>query len=127
MTDISAQHSPAVKVGGRRLSITARHRRHSASEPAPVEPSPSPPNTDYPRPAAPGEEQPVHNPPPHIEDEAPPKKEKKHWNHENEIKAKELAHRKMETTRPSKDTVGGNKGFGAGGRIAQPVARPLNI
>jgi hypothetical protein len=57
----------------------------------------------------------------------PSKKEKKHWSHENEMKLKELAHRKAEGTRPSKDMLSGNKGFGAAGRIAQPAGKGLNI
>lgn len=57
----------------------------------------------------------------------PPKKEKKHGSHENERKLKELAHRKAEITRPTKDLMPGNKGFGASGRIAQPAGKSLSV
>jgi hypothetical protein len=77
---------------------------------------------DYPRPAPPGEEH-EHPPPPHNEEEVPLKKEKKHGNHENEKKLKELAHRKEEANRPTRDIQSGPKGFGAGGRIAQPAGK----
>jgi hypothetical protein len=34
---------------------------------------------------------------------------------------RESAYRKAEMTRPTRDSVGGKKDFGAGGRIAQPM------
>ncbi|KAF5384934.1 hypothetical protein D9615_000980 [Tricholomella constricta] len=124
LTDISSLHPPAVKVGGRRLSVSSRPKQHVPSEPAPAPPS-SP--ADYPRPVHPTDDQaqaPLNPPPPpHHEEEAPPKKEKKHTNYENEKHLRDLAHRKIESTRPSKDIMGGHKGFGAAGRIAQPAAK----
>ncbi|KAG6916872.1 hypothetical protein DXG01_004853, partial [Tephrocybe rancida] len=115
------------KVGGRRLSISSKPKHTAPAEPAPAEPSPP---ADYPRPVhtGTGAEDQVHAPPPHHEDEAPPKKEKKHMNHETEKHLRDLAQRKVEATRPSKDSIGGhNKGFGAAGRIAQPAGKSLGV
>ncbi|KAF8844186.1 hypothetical protein BDN67DRAFT_963305, partial [Paxillus ammoniavirescens] len=78
MSDIlSAQHPPALKVGGRRLSINSRPKPHANSKALPTNATDQAENTDYPRPTAQeaGEEQ--AHPPPHNEEEAP-KKEKKH-------------------------------------------------
>ena len=55
------------------------------------------------------------------------KKEKKQWNHENEMKLKELARRKAENTRPSRDILGGKGGFGGAGRVLQPAGKGLAI
>jgi len=124
MANILAQHPPAVKVGGRRLSISAKHKPHTNSESAPVQEISAPENIDYPRPAAPGNEQTHHSNPPHTEEEIPLKKEKKH---ENGLKLKELAHRKAENTRPSRDVLGGKGGFGGAGRVLQPAGKGLAI
>jgi len=127
MANISVQHPPAVKIGGRRLSISTRHKTHGNSGAARSEKSPSPEanEEDYPRPAAPGEE--PHQHILHNEEELPPKKEKKHGNHENERKLKEFAHWKVDITRPTRDLQGGNKSFGASGRIAQPAGKGLGV
>ncbi|KAF8640519.1 hypothetical protein AX17_000181 [Amanita inopinata Kibby_2008] len=121
---MSTQHPPAVKVGGRRLSLS-RHRPQNASLSQGRAQGSNSPVPDYPRPAAPGEEQ-AH--PPHTgpEEEVPPKKEKKHNTHDNEQKMKELPQWKSEATRPTRDSVGGGKAFGAGGRIAQPAGKGFN-
>ncbi|KAJ7871186.1 hypothetical protein B0H14DRAFT_2724662 [Mycena olivaceomarginata] len=123
MTDVAnffANHPPAIKVGGRRHSIsTVRHRPHPAPEPAPAAPPRAAEALDYPRPAPPtvaGDEV-AHVPPPHNEDEAL-RKDKKH---ENERKLMELAQRKAEMTRPTRIPKNNGKGFGAAGRIAQPA------
>jgi hypothetical protein len=77
------------------------------------------PVADYPRPAAPAPpEEAVHVPPPHHNEEEPPRKDKKH---ENERKLMELAQRKAEMTRPTRDSKNTGKGFGGAGRIAQPM------
>ncbi|KAJ7166512.1 hypothetical protein C8R43DRAFT_986259 [Mycena crocata] len=123
MTDTSnflANHPPAIKVGGRRLSVS-KHRPHPAPEQAPAA-APAPveePAVDYPRPAAPvaGEEA-AHVPPPQHNEEDPQKKDKKH---ESERKLLELAQRKAEMTRPTRDLKNTGKGFGGAGRIAQPM------
>lgn len=91
-----------------------------------MEASGGPENVDYPRPAAPGDE-PAHHPNPPRTEEEVPLKEKKHWNHENDMKLKELAHRKAEDTRPSRDMMGGSKNFGASGRIVQPAGKGFNL
>ncbi|KAJ7827187.1 hypothetical protein B0H13DRAFT_2077255 [Mycena leptocephala] len=124
MTDVSnflAHHPPAIKVGGRRHSISTRHRSHSVPEPAPAA-APAPPvePVDYPRPAPPppaGEDA-AHVPPPAHNEEEPLRKDKKH---DNERKLMELAQRKTEMTRPTRIPKNNGKGFGAAGRIAQPM------
>jgi hypothetical protein len=82
------------------------------------------PTPDYPRPPAPGEEQPEHL---HTggEEEVPHKKEKRHNMHENERKIKESPFRKAETTRPTRDSTGKQVSFGGAGRIAQPSGKGL--
>ncbi|KAJ7045208.1 hypothetical protein C8F04DRAFT_1249637 [Mycena alexandri] len=136
MADVSnfiANHPPALKVGGRRHSISTRHRSHPPPDsvspttpPAVVEP------VDYPRPAPPppavggeaeAEAEAVHVPPPQHNEEEPQKKDKRH---ENERKLMELAQRKAEMTRPTRDSKNNGKGFGAAGRIAQPM-KPMRI
>jgi len=125
MESALAQHPPAVKVGGRRLSVSNRqHKPHVASPSETTqaaEATTNSENVDYPRPAAPGEEPAHHDAPPH-EEEAP-KKEKKHGhgNHENEKKLRD-AQRKAEA-RPTRDSQTGPKNFGGAGRIAQPAGK----
>lgn len=114
------QHPPAVKVGGRRLSISTSklHKPHSAAPQAtpPTEREPAP---DYPRPAAPGgDEQGAHQQQQHHEEENSPKKERKHGQHDAERKTKEYAQWKAESTRPTRDSVPAYK---AGARIVQPA------
>ncbi|KAG5638492.1 hypothetical protein H0H81_012297 [Sphagnurus paluster] len=101
--DISTLHAPAVLI--------------SEEPPAPEPSTPA----DYPRPVHPTDEQVA--PPPHHEEEVPLKKEKKHNNHESDKHARELAHRKIEATRPSKEHTTTHKGFGAAGRIGQPIGK----
>ena len=136
----------AVKVAGRRLSLSSRHARphnttcvysrsilriyYSLSHPLrpPTRPKSAGHNSpvpDYPRPAPPSEEHTelVHTAP---EEEVPPKKEKRHNMHDNEKKIRESPLWKVEMTRPTRDTSGAGKtGFGAAGRIAQPAGRGL--
>ncbi|KAJ7213580.1 hypothetical protein GGX14DRAFT_393066 [Mycena pura] len=125
MSDIAnftATHPPALKVGGRRHSVSARHRPHLTPEPAVVAPQAPPaeqPTEDYPRPqAAPpaAGEEPL-QPPPHGNEEEPQRKDRKQ---ESERKAMELAQRKAEMSHPTRDFKNHAKGFGAAGRIAQP-------
>jgi len=118
--NILAQHPPAVKVGGRRLSISSKPKPHTTSEHTPTSPTGTVDHVDYPRPAPPGEDTQGHSP--HNEDEAPKKEKKKHGNHD-EKKLRD-ANRKAEATRPTREAAGGGKsGFGAGGRIAQPAGK----
>ncbi|TFK70046.1 hypothetical protein BDN72DRAFT_568152 [Pluteus cervinus] len=117
-------HAPAVKIGGRRLSLSNKPKTQSpfatlrAKSASPVGAE------DYPRPAAPGEEphQVLHN-----EDEAPLKKDKKRGQQENEKKLRELSHWKVDTTRPTKDAQSGNRTYGANGRIAQPAGKNFGV
>ncbi|KAJ6617418.1 hypothetical protein B0H10DRAFT_2033319 [Mycena sp. CBHHK59/15] len=122
MADVAnfiAQHPPAIRVGGRRLSVSTKHKPHPAPDPTPAA-APAPvdePVVDYPRPAPPaaGEDAPV--PPPHHEEE-PQRKDRRH---EDERKLMVLAQRKAEMTRPTRDAKSGGKAFGGAGRIAQPM------
>ncbi|KAJ7157361.1 hypothetical protein C8R46DRAFT_1114259 [Mycena filopes] len=122
MVDVSnfiANHPPALKVGGRRRSISTKHRAHTAPEPAPATPPAAVEPVDYPRPAPPpADGEAAHVPPPQHNEEEPQKKDKRH---ENERKLMELAQRKAEMTRPTRDLKNNGKGFGAAGRIAQPM------
>lgn len=79
---------------------------------------------DYPRPVPPtaGEEAAQHQQVHRNEEELPPKKEKK-YNHDNEKKVQEYAHWKTQTTRPTRDVNGGNKGQTMGVRIGQPAGK----
>ncbi|RDB24415.1 hypothetical protein Hypma_008452 [Hypsizygus marmoreus] len=123
---VVGQYPPAVKVGGRRLSVTSKPKHHAATEPAAtIEPTPAADNVDYPRPVAHGGEQVQANPPPYIEEEAPLKRDK--HSHDVERQLREFAQRKDETTRPSKDMTAGHKGFGAAGRIAQPAGKSFGV
>ncbi|KAH0837799.1 hypothetical protein J3R83DRAFT_5995 [Lanmaoa asiatica] len=145
MSDIlPSQHPPAMRVGGRRLSISARHKPHNApllrTRPHQNSGGSSPTNThpaenaDYPRPAAQeeGEEQAEAqtqqtHPPPHNEEEVP-KKEKKHGHGgHDQNRLKESAYRKLDATMPSKDHLGSKHSFGAAGRIGQPTGKVLTI
>ncbi|KAI0066579.1 hypothetical protein BV25DRAFT_1835595 [Artomyces pyxidatus] len=127
MASAATQHTPAIRVGGRRLSLPSRPKPPPPSEVA--APSPGEP-ADYPRPAPPSEEQHAHyeqdQVPPHTEEELP-KKEKKQGNgmHDNERRLRESAQRKAEGNRPRKEIIGGGKTVGGGGRISQPGGKVM--
>ncbi|KDR85806.1 hypothetical protein GALMADRAFT_234898, partial [Galerina marginata CBS 339.88] len=110
------------KVGGRRLSISAKpkpqHHAEANKAEATTDQTPAP---DYPRPAPPtGEpEAPHHHQ--HNEEEAPPKKER------TEKKLQELAHKKVEMTRPTRDVPSASKGHATNMRIGQPAGKGLGI
>lgn len=78
---------------------------------------------DYPRPTPPTvvdeAAQQVHR------NELPPKKEK-HHNHHHDKKV-EYSHRKTETTQPTRDMSGGNKGQTMGVRIGQPAGKAFGV
>ncbi|KIK97705.1 hypothetical protein PAXRUDRAFT_824664 [Paxillus rubicundulus Ve08.2h10] len=128
MSDIlSAQHPPAVKVGGRRLSVSSRPRARAASGGLPRNATDQAENTDYPRPTAQGAGEEQVHPPPHNEEEAP-KKEKKHGHgSHDQSRLKESVYRKVEGTMPSKDHLTSEHCFGARGRVVQPTGRALDI
>jgi len=120
---VLAQHPPAVKVGGRRLSVSKPKPRPSG--PATVDnqvPEPASDDVDYPRPAPPQDV--MHN-----EEHEVPKKEKRqgHRNHDNEKKLRDGALRKEEANRPTKDVLGGRGGFGAAGRVVQPAGKGFAV
>jgi len=92
-------HPPAVKVGGRRLSISTRPKAQAAPENA----ADSPTETKE-----------------EAEDEGT-KKDKK-----NSFSNEKYAQRKAENTRPTRDTQGNFKAF-AGARIAQPAGKAFGV
>ncbi|KAI9066539.1 hypothetical protein FKP32DRAFT_1565627 [Trametes sanguinea] len=114
MADTLVQHPPAMKVGGRRLSVTSRPKPAvHAAEPQRASPGPETP-TDYPRPAPPGEQQ------AHKEEEEVPKRKQGNGGDEHERRIQESLYRKAEANRPTRDFKAGGKPVGAGGRISQP-------
>ncbi|KDQ31524.1 hypothetical protein PLEOSDRAFT_1102486 [Pleurotus ostreatus PC15] len=121
---IHPNHPPAVKVGGRRLSIS-KPRPHVLTEQTIHESTvdaqkvDEPEVIDYPRPTVPGEERP--HPPPHHDE---PKKEK---HSPYDARLKELAHAKAEATMPTRGIKSNGKAYGANGRIAQPAGKSLEV
>jgi len=115
---VLAQHPPAVKVGGRRLSVSKPKPRTNGPVPADTPaPEPESGDVDYPRPAPPQDS--TNN------EEETPKKEKRqgHGNHDNDKKVRDGVHRKVEMTRPTRDAPGGKFGFGGAGRLVQPSGK----
>ncbi|EIW63846.1 uncharacterized protein TRAVEDRAFT_157597 [Trametes versicolor FP-101664 SS1] len=117
MADTLAQHAPAIKVGGRRLSVTARPPKPVA---APVETHTAGSDTpvDYPRPAPPGEQQQLHK-----DEEEVPKKKQGNGGDEHERRIQESLYRKAEHNRPTREFKGNPKTAGA--RISQPAGKSL--
>ncbi|KAF9260664.1 hypothetical protein L218DRAFT_1002413 [Marasmius fiardii PR-910] len=126
---VEPKHSPAVKVGGRRLSTTSRPKAH-AEEPTTVSSGPAE-NTqttstsevdDYPRPVAQTDNNGGHEHAHHsYEDESPLKKEMNKHKHD--------FNRDMYNNQPTRDYQVASKGagYGAGGRIAQPSSGRIGI
>ncbi|GBE77348.1 hypothetical protein SCP_0102210 [Sparassis crispa] len=121
MEDAQQFRAPAMKVGGRRMSVTTRPKHPPHAEPKP--PSPTNEPVDYPRPAPPGEQAPEHAP--HEEEHM--KKEKKKGSTEHDKRFQENLYQRAEHNRPSKDVHGAKNinAIGAGGRIGQPAGRSL--
>jgi len=118
MDSALAQHPPAVKVGGRRLSVSKPKNRINGPLPTDtLAPEQTSEDTDYPRPAPPHD---VVN-----SEEELPKKEKRqgHGSHDNEKKVRESVYKKMEATMPTRDALGGKSGFGGAGRVLQPSGK----
>ncbi|KAG9308974.1 hypothetical protein JVU11DRAFT_11276 [Chiua virens] len=129
MSDVlSIQHPPALRVGGRRLSINTRPKLHTTlgtAAPANTQPTE---DADYPRPGATqggGEEQAeAETNHPQNEEEVPKKQKKRgHGDHDqNKLRLKESVLRRLDlTTVPSKDHLSSRHWFGAAGRISQPA------
>ncbi|KAH9885442.1 hypothetical protein C8Q73DRAFT_717876 [Cubamyces lactineus] len=120
MADALVQHPPAMKVGGRRLSVTSRPKHPAATaEPERMSPGADMP-TDYPRPAPPGEQQ-------HKEEEEVPKKKQGNGGDEHERRIQESLYRKAEVNRPTREFKSGGKAVGGGGRISQPAGKSLSM
>jgi len=126
---IRAQHPPAIRVGGRRLSMSMKPKAPIPTEAAVTNAAPETGDKtettvlDYPRPAPPviedanqQNQQEVHR----NEEEIPPKKFKKK-------NVQEYAQWKTETTRPTRDLNGGNKGQTMGVRIGQPAGKAFGV
>ncbi|KAE9397432.1 hypothetical protein BT96DRAFT_1020798 [Gymnopus androsaceus JB14] len=139
MTDASvlAQHPPAVKVGGRRLSVNSRQHTHKPHVAPETDPSDSPSSSsrisseppaivafdDYPRPADPGLAQQHQD-----SDEPVQRHDKKHKEYNEAPLSQNKKHdhagggKGEDNTMPTRDHHGpGGKSFGAGGRISQPA------
>ncbi|KAI0714689.1 hypothetical protein C8Q76DRAFT_619354 [Earliella scabrosa] len=118
MAETLAQHPPAMKVGGRRLSLNSRPRPAPPTKYATLPPLSR--SSHYPRPAAPGEQ-------PHAEhhqEEEVPKRKQGTGADEHERRLQESLYRKAEQNRPKKELQGNPKNVpGAGGRISQPAGK----
>ncbi|KAH9854358.1 hypothetical protein C2E23DRAFT_818409 [Lenzites betulinus] len=119
MVDALAQHAPAMKVGGRRLSVTSKPKpavaHVEAQSASPEHDTP----VDYPRPAPPGEQQ------QHKDDDEVPRRKQGSGGDDHERRIQESLYRKAEHNRPTKEFVGSSKTVGAGGRISQPAGKSL--
>ncbi|KAI8981313.1 hypothetical protein BD414DRAFT_420035 [Trametes punicea] len=121
MADALVQHPPAMKVGGRRLSLSSRPKPATPqAEPQRMSPGADTP-TDYPRPAAPGEQQ------AHKDEEEAPKKKQSNGGDEHERRIQESLYRKAEMNRPTREFKNGSRPVGAGGRISQPAGKSLSM
>jgi len=120
---ILVQHPPAIKVGGRRLSISTKPKtQHHAETNNPEAANEQAAAPDYPRPAPPtGDQEPPPHHHQHNEEEVPPKKER------TEKKLQELAHRKVEMTRPTRDVPSASKGHTVNMRIGQPAGKGFGV
>ncbi|KAI0033831.1 hypothetical protein K488DRAFT_84570 [Vararia minispora EC-137] len=120
-TTTHGQPAPAVRVGGRRMSMPNRPKPtlHPDPEPSPVRTPP-----DYPRPDGHDHD---HEHDAHGENEQErPRRERRrgHGAHENDLRARENAARRAEANAP-KHVPGAKLAFGAGGRIVQPAGKLL--
>ncbi|TFK24284.1 hypothetical protein FA15DRAFT_669723 [Coprinopsis marcescibilis] len=110
-----AQHAPAVKVGGRRLSSAARPTKPAANPEA----SDKKPDAAEKKDANEEEESSDEE---SSEEEEGEEATKRRKNKDNDRKKKDYAHRKAESTRPTRDAQGGFKAF-ASQRIGQPAGK----
>ncbi|KAI6120948.1 hypothetical protein EDD16DRAFT_1705450 [Pisolithus croceorrhizus] len=121
MSEVVPQHSPAVKVGGRRVSISSKSRTHAAPGGNSMNLGANETdNSDYPRPTNQDAER-----GPQKEEEAPKKQKKQGHRGQDDKQFKENPSRKLEATRPTRDNVSNKHGFGAAGRIGQPMSKGL--
>ncbi|KAF8481041.1 hypothetical protein DFH94DRAFT_737572 [Russula ochroleuca] len=112
-----SQHSPAMRVGGRRLSLPSRARANTQVDETVVA-SPGEP-ADYPRPSAPGTEPAVAVEHARNDEEAPPKKErrKSHGAHDNERRLRENPQRRADENWQHRELGGASR---INARISQP-------
>ncbi|KAF9535604.1 hypothetical protein CPB83DRAFT_888295 [Crepidotus variabilis] len=125
MLESGVQHQPAMKVGGRRLSVTNRHKPHNACERLSPETEDKMQETgpaDYPRPAPHTEHVPHAHVQHQFEEETPFRKDKKH---DAEWKLKENGHRKTEPTRPTREAAASQRNQAL--RISQPAGKALHV
>ncbi|KAF8893682.1 hypothetical protein CPB84DRAFT_1783116 [Gymnopilus junonius] len=132
---VAVQHPPAMKVGGRRLSISAKHKAPHPAGPTKTENEGSTP-ADYPRPAPPLGT--ADNNEAESTNEAPNPNAVVNNNHEDEIppppkkervdkKIEEFAHRKTEMTMPTRDMHAASRAGGQNMRIGQPAGRGFGL
>ncbi|KAI5998179.1 hypothetical protein EDD15DRAFT_2244044 [Pisolithus albus] len=124
MSETVPQHSPQVlKVGGRRVSISSKSRAHVAPGGNSMNPSANgTENSDYPRPTTQDTDG-----APQKEEEAPKKQKKQGHRGQDDKQFKDNFSRKLEATRPTRDNVANKHGFGAAGRIGQPMSKGFVI
>ncbi|EJF67389.1 hypothetical protein DICSQDRAFT_123749 [Dichomitus squalens LYAD-421 SS1] len=143
MAETLAQHSPAskqqssiytsplathitseraVKVGGRRLSISSRSKPAApTADTRKTSPPAADTAPDYPRPAAPGEQQELHQ---QQQEEDVPKKKQGTGGDEHERRIQESLYRKAEQNRPKKEFLNGPK---TTQRVNQPAGKSFGI
>jgi hypothetical protein len=120
--NVVVPHPPAMKVGGRRLSISTRQRRNSTTDSGnPETKTDDDIKADYPRPTAPSGTEVLHQ---DRQEEEPPKKEYKQV-HELEKRMYEYTYWKGTT--PTRDPHGNIRGPTMGMRIRQPGGKMLGV
>lgn len=120
MTSRSKPHAAHTYVYGSLVTIFCSPTPNSDQKPAADTADNDTGPTDYPRPAAPGE-QPPHEHHPHEEEQ--PRRDKKHSTTDSERRVHEMQHKKADYTRPSKSTANKTGGM----RIAQPAGRSIGL
>jgi len=113
-----AMPAPAIRIGGRRMSLPNRPRPNVHAAPEPLRDDSIADGPDYPRPPPPNEQHDEHE---HEHDEQPKREKKRgHGAHDSALRARENAARRAEGNKPKHE-------FGAGGkpqaRISQPAGK----
>ncbi|KAH9934081.1 uncharacterized protein BXZ73DRAFT_100919 [Epithele typhae] len=125
---LRAQHPPAMKVGGRRLSVTSRPKPAPPVEAQRTEPAPADTPPDYPRPAPPSDvaDEQQHHQQHHQDDhEEVPKRKHGTGGDEHERRLQENLYCRAEQNRPRHEFQSGQRGATGGARIGQPAGKTL--
>ncbi|KAI6015617.1 hypothetical protein EDC04DRAFT_2903716 [Pisolithus marmoratus] len=119
MSEAIPQHPPAMKVGGRRVSISSKSRAHVIPGGNSMNSGANgTENSDYPRPTAQETDR-----TPQKEEETPKKQKKQGHRAQDDKQFKENPSSKLDATRPTRDNLANKHGFGAAGRIGQPMSK----